>query len=281
MNPGTLYVCGTPIGNLGDISRRLEDTLKLVDLIAAEDTRRTAQLLNHLGIRKPMVSYHEHNLRKSGEALLQQLKNGMNVALVSDAGMPGISDPGEQLIQSCLEADIPLVLIAGPVAGIHALILSGLPTERFAFEGFPDRSKKVRRKQFEALISETRTLIFYEAPHRLEATLKEMLEVFGDRRIAVARELTKRYESFVRGTLSEAIHHFETEAPKGEFVLVLAGAAPEVVAGPSMEKPSEAALMEELRCLVEAGMSRKDAAAEVASRHQLSKKEAYKLSAQL
>jgi len=280
---GTLFVCGTPIGNLGDISRRLEEVLKQVDLVAAEDTRRSSQLLNHLGVRKPLVSYHEHNLRKSGEALMEKLKSGLSVALVSDAGMPGISDPGEVLIQSCIQDGIKVELVAGPVAGIHALILSGLPTERFAFEGFPDRNKKTRRGQFEALARDERTLIFYEAPHRLEATLKDLLACFGDRRIAVARELTKRYEEFVRGTISEAIRHFETESPKGEFVIVLAGADPaeEAAANAAMalaETPDEETILLEIRNLVEDGLSRKDAAAEVAERYKISKKDVYKLS---
>lgn len=278
---GTLFVCGTPIGNLGDISRRLEEVLQQADLVAAEDTRRSSQLLNHLGIRKPLVSYHEHNLRKSGEALMEKLKSGMNIALVSDAGMPGISDPGEVLIESCIREGIRVELIAGPVAGIHALILSGLPTARFAFEGFPDRNKKTRRIQFEALVRDERTLIFYEAPHRLEATLKDMLTCFGDRQIAVARELTKRYEEFVRGTVSEAIRHFEAQAPKGEFVIVLAGADPLEAGTDGPEAPEEEALLRELMSRVEAGMSRKDAATEVAALYGLSKKEVYKLSTQV
>ncbi|SCZ79214.1 16S rRNA (cytidine(1402)-2'-O)-methyltransferase [Acidaminobacter hydrogenoformans] len=278
---GTLFVCGTPIGNLGDISRRLEEVLQQADLVAAEDTRRSSQLLNHLGIRKPLVSYHEHNLRKSGEALMEKLKSGMNIALVSDAGMPGISDPGEVLIESCIREGIHVELIAGPVAGIHALILSGLPTARFAFEGFPDRNKKTRRSQFEALVRDERTLIFYEAPHRLEATLKDMLACFGDRRIAVARELTKRYEEFVRGTVTEAIRHFEAQAPKGEFVIVLAGADPLEAGTDGAEAPEEDEVLRELMNRVEEGMSRKDAAAEVAALYGLSKKEVYKLSTQV
>jgi 16S rRNA (cytidine1402-2'-O)-methyltransferase len=280
---GTLFVCGTPIGNLGDISRRLEEVLGQVDLVAAEDTRRSSQLLNHLGIRKPLVSYHEHNLRKSGQALLEKLKSGLSVALVSDAGMPGISDPGEVLIQSCIQEGIRVELVAGPVAGIHALILSGLPTERFAFEGFPDRNKKTRRAQFEALAKDERTLIFYEAPHRLESTLKDLLECFGDRQIAVARELTKRYEEFVRGTISEAIRHFEVESPKGEFVIVLAGLDPVEAAAANAalalaETPDEETILLEIRNRVNEGMSRKDAAAEIAGLYKLSKKEVYRLS---
>lgn len=278
---GTLFVCGTPIGNLGDISRRLEEVLRQVDLVAAEDTRRSSQLLNYLDIRKPLVSYHEHNLRKSGEALIEKLKSGLNVALVSDAGMPGISDPGEVLIESCIREGIRVELIAGPVAGIHALILSGLPTARFAFEGFPDRNKKIRRSQFEALTRDERTLIFYEAPHRLEATLKDMLSCFGDRQIAVARELTKRYEEFVRGTVSEVIRHFETQAPKGEFVIVLAGADPLEALKDEPEPPEEDEILRQLMRRVEDGMSRKDAAAEVAALYGLSKKDVYKLSTQV
>jgi 16S rRNA (cytidine1402-2'-O)-methyltransferase len=282
MSGGTLYVCGTPIGNLGDISRRLIETLERVDLVAAEDTRRTSQLLNHLGIRKPLMSYHEHNLRRAGDVMIEKLMGGENIALVSDAGMPGISDPGEVIIQQCLAAGIAVELIAGPVAGIHALVLSGLSADRFAFEGFPDRQKKVRRKQFEALKNDPHTLIFYEAPHRLQATLSEMLECFGDRRVAVARELTKRFEEFVRGSLSDAIRHFGAESPRGEFVIVLEGASAEFLkALNEVEPPSEEALLEALRVRIEDGLSRKDAAAEVAERFNLLKKDVYKLSTTL
>jgi 16S rRNA (cytidine1402-2'-O)-methyltransferase len=282
MSGGTLYVCGTPIGNLGDISRRLIETLERVDLVAAEDTRRTSQLLNHLGIRKPLMSYHEHNLRRAGDVMIEKLMGGESIALVSDAGMPGISDPGEVIIQQCLAAGIAVELIAGPVAGIHALVLSGLSADRFAFEGFPDRQKKVRRKQFEALKNDPHTLIFYEAPHRLQATLSEMLECFGDRRVAVARELTKRFEEFVRGSLSDAIRHFGAESPRGEFVIVLEGASAEFLkALNEVEPPSEEALLEALRVRIEDGLSRKDAAAEVAERFNLLKKDVYKLSTTL
>lgn len=279
MNTGTLYVCGTPIGNLGDISRRLIETLSMVDLVAAEDTRRSAQLLNHLGIRKPLMSYHEHNLRRAGAVLIEKLQHGEQVALVSDAGMPGISDPGEILIQQCLEAGIPVELIAGPVAGIHALVLSGLSAERFAFEGFPERQKKARREQFEKLKSDPHTLIFYEAPHRLKVTLADMLDCFGDRRVAVARELTKRYETFFRGHLTMAINHFEIEAPKGEFVIVLEGASlDEQKRLNEVPPPTEDVIIDALRTCLENGLSRKDAAAEVAEQYGLQKKEVYKYS---
>lgn len=222
---GKLYLCATPIGNLGDISRRLIETLGMVDLIAAEDTRRTARLLNHIGVSKPQTSYFEHNRRAKGEAIIAELLSGKNVALVSDAGTPAISDPGEDLVSQCAEAGIEVVAVPGPVAAVCALTVSGLPTGRFAFEGFLSVNKRSRAAHLEKVKSDDRTLIFYEAPHKLLNTLRDMLSVFGDRKIALCREITKLHEETIRCTLSEAITHFENTPPRGEFTLVVEGAA--------------------------------------------------------
>lgn len=223
---GTLYLCATPIGNLQDITLRVLETLETVDLIACEDTRKTLQLLNHFQITKPVTSYYEHNKMTKGDVILQHLKDGKKVALVSDAGMPGVSDPGYDLVQQCLAEEIPFTVLPGPVAAITALVLSGLPTDRFCFEGFIPRHKKERTQFFEALQNEERTMIFYESPHRLEDTLKTMKEVFPDRPMAAARELTKKFEEIVRGTPEEVLAHFEQNGVRGEFVLLLHGAEP-------------------------------------------------------
>lgn len=224
--PGILYVVGTPIGNLGDVTPRQRQTLEEVDFIAAEDTRVTVKLLNHFGIKKPMVSYYEHNLRERGGQILSRLEAGESCAVVSDAGMPCISDPGEDLVRLCAERGIETVVVPGPSAAVSALCISGLGTSRFCFEGFLSTTKKNRGEQLEQLKSETRTIIFYEAPHKLLGTLKDMLVAFGDRRISVARELTKLHEEVLRFTLSQAVEHFTETAPRGEFVLVVEGAVP-------------------------------------------------------
>lgn len=222
---GKLYLCATPIGNLGDMSQRLIDTLSEVDLIAAEDTRHTLKLLNHLGIKKPMISYYEHNRREKGLQLVAMLKEGKNIALVSDAGTPAISDPGEDLVALCAEEDIEVLAIPGPVAGICALITSALPTGRFAFEGFLTMNRKGRMDRLEEVKNDKRTLIFYEAPHKLRNTLRDMYEVFGDRKISLSREITKLHEETIRTTLSAAQSLYSDDnPPKGEFVLVLAPA---------------------------------------------------------
>lgn len=225
---GTLYLCATPIGNLGDVSARFLEVFGSVDLIAAEDTRQTVKLLNHFGISKPMTSYHEHNKREKGEYITSLLAEGKNVALVSDAGTPAISDPGEDLVRLCIEKDINITSIPGPVAGINALILSGLSTRRFAFEGFLSVNKRHRREHLESVKKDTHTLIFYEAPHKLKYTLDAMCSVFGaDRRIAIVRELTKLHEEVIRTTLGEAVHLYDETAPRGEYVIVIEGAAAE------------------------------------------------------
>ncbi|MDD6734847.1 MAG: 16S rRNA (cytidine(1402)-2'-O)-methyltransferase [Clostridiales bacterium] len=221
---GMLYLCATPIGNLGDISARCLEVFKTVDLIACEDTRRTVQLLNAFGIQKPLTSYHEHNKREKGKYITGLLKEGKNVALVSDAGTPAISDPGEDLVKLCIEEDLEVTSIPGCVAGINALILSGLPTRRFAFEGFLSVNKRHRKEHLESVRKDSHTLIFYEAPHKLVYTLADMLEVFGDRKIALVRELTKIHEEVIRTTLAEAQELYREKSPKGEYVIIIEGA---------------------------------------------------------
>lgn len=219
-----LYVVGTPIGNLSDMSPRAIETLRTVDFIAAEDTRVTVKLLNHFDIKKPMVSYYEHNLRERGEMIINRILSGESCAVVTDAGMPCISDPGEDLVRLCAENGIEVAVVPGPSAAISALAVSGLVTSRFSFEGFLSTSRKARFEHLEEVKTNPRTLIFYEAPHKLQATLADMLNTFGDRRITLARELTKVYEEVRRTTLSEAIAFYEQNSPRGEFVLIIEGA---------------------------------------------------------
>lgn len=221
---GKLYLCPTPIGNLGDITMRTLETLKCVDLIAAEDTRVSAKLLNHFDIKVPTTSYYEHNKREKGSYLIEKLLSGQNVAVITDAGMPGISDPGEDLVRLCIENNIEIEALPGPCAFATALVASGLPTGRFAFEGFLTVNRKNRLSHLESLKNDERTLIFYEAPHKLMTTLKDMFAAFGNRRIVLARELTKKFEEYNRTTLEDAIIYYEETPPKGEFVLILEGA---------------------------------------------------------
>lgn len=222
---GTLYLCATPIGNLGDISKRCLEILESVDLIAAEDTRRTLQLLNHFGITKALTSYHEHNKKAKGEYIISLLLEGKNVAQVSDAGTPAISDPGEDLVKLAIENGIEVTSVPGPVAGITALILSGLPAARYAFEGFLSTNKRNRYEHLDSVKNDTHTLIFYEAPHKLLTTLSDMRDVFGgERRIALARELTKLHEEIIRTTIDGAIEYYAEKSPRGEYVLVIEGA---------------------------------------------------------
>ncbi len=221
---GKLYLCPTPIGNLGDITLRVLEQLKASDLIAAEDTRVSMKLLNHYGINVPVTSYYEHNKREKGSYLIEKLKSGMNISVITDAGMPGISDPGEDLVRLCIREGIPVEALPGPCAFATALTASGMPAGRFSFEGFLTVNKKNRIEHLLSVKNNTETLIFYEAPHKLISTLKNMLEVFGDRRIVLAREITKRYEEYNRTTLSEALYYYEENPPKGEFVLIVDGA---------------------------------------------------------
>ena len=252
---GMLYLVPTPIGNLGDISQRCRETLENADFIAAEDTRVSLKLLNHLGIKKSLVSYYEHNKAFKGEKIVERILAGETCALVSDAGSPAISDPGEDLVKLCHDAGIVVCAIPGPCAVITALSISGQATGRFCFEGFLSTAKKSRREHLESLINEQRTMIFYEAPHKLLATLQDMAAVFGDDRpISLCRELTKLHEEVVRTTLGGAIEKYTENAPKGEFVLVLAGA-------PEQEKEIATADDAAMRVqqLMDAGLSRKDA----------------------
>ena len=252
---GMLYLVPTPIGNLGDISLRCRQTLEEADFIAAEDTRVSLKLLNHLGIKKSLVSYYEHNKALKGDVILGRILAGETCALVSDAGSPAISDPGEELVRQCVEAGITVCAIPGPCALVTALCISGQATGRFCFEGFLSTAKKSRRAHLESLSGEQRTMIFYEAPHKLTATLESMAEVFGaDRPISLCRELTKLHEEVIRTTIGGAMELYAETAPKGEFVLVVAGAP-----APKEESATEEDAAARVAALMEAGLSRKDA----------------------
>lgn len=271
---GTLYLVGTPIGNLEDITQRALRTLREVAVIAAEDTRQTRKLLHHFEIQTPTVSYHEHNQRSAGPALIERLLAGDDIALVTDAGMPAISDPGEDLVKLAVQAGVPVVAIPGPTAFATALVVSGMSTERFTFEGFLPPRKKERREALDRLKTERRTAILYEAPHRLLETLRELQEVLGERPMAAARELTKLYEEVVRGTPAELIRHFTEKAPRGEFVLVLGG-APETIAAVSPEELTAESLAAAVEALEAGGTDRKAAMKAVAQRYNLSKRDVY------
>ena len=268
---GMLYLVPTPIGNLGDISERCRRTLEEADFIAAEDTRVSLKLLNYLGIKKSLVSYYEHNKAFKGNVILDRILAGETCALVSDAGSPAISDPGEDLVRLCAENGITVTAIPGPCAVITALSISGLPTGRFCFEGFLSTAKKSRKEHLESLVGETRTMIFYEAPHKLVSTLQDLAEFFGaDRKISLCRELTKLHEEVVRTTLGEAITKYTENAPKGEFVLVVDGAAPTEKEVPTAE---DAGAM--VARLMAEGLSRKDAIKQTAKALDLPKNVVY------
>lgn len=220
---GILYVVGTPIGNLGDMSPRAVETLATVDFIAAEDTRVSLKLLNHFEIKKPLISYFEHNRKEKGELIVSRILDGESCALVTDAGMPAVSDPGEDLVALCHERGVTVNVVPGPSAFVAAIALSGLPVSRFTFEGFLSMNKTSRREHLDDIKDEKRTLVFYEAPHKLLATLKDFYKALGDRRIALVREITKIHEEVIRTTLSEAVDKYENESPRGEFVLVIEG----------------------------------------------------------
>jgi 16S rRNA (cytidine1402-2'-O)-methyltransferase len=269
---GTLYIVGTPIGNLEDITHRALRILREVAVIAAEDTRQTRKLLNHFEIPTPAVSYHEHNQRTAGPQLIERLLAGDDVALVTDAGMPAISDPGEDLVRLAVAAGVAVVPVPGPTAFATALVVSGLSTERFAFEGFLPVKGKDRRAALERLKQETRTWILYEAPHRVTETLEDLRDALGERPMAAARELTKLHEEVVRGTPAELLAHFEQKAPRGEFVLVISG-APAATAAP--EEATPATLAAAVAALEAGGMDRKAAMKEVATRFGLSKRDVY------
>ena len=271
---GKLYLVPTPIGNLGDISRRMADTMAGADFLAAEDTRVTVKLLNHLGLKKPMVSYHRHNCSTAGPAIVERLLAGESCALVTDAGTPAISDPGEDLVALCAQHDVPVEAVPGPCALICALSVSGLPTARFTFEGFLPQNKKNRRSHLDSLKGEQRTMVFYEAPHKLEDTLEDFVAVFGaERRIALCRELTKLHEEVVRTTVGQALADCATRPPRGEYVLVVEG-APEA---PAQEADPQAAL-ERVAQLRGEGLSLKEACAKAGEEFGIKKRQLYDMS---
>lgn len=269
---GILYVVGTPIGNLEDMSPRAVRTLGEVDFIAAEDTRVTLKLLNHFDIKKPMISYYEHNKKQKGEIICQRILNGESCAIVTDAGMPCISDPGEELIRQCAEYNIKTIVIPGPSAVISALAVSGLITGRFTFEGFLSVNKKSRKSHLQELANERRTMIFYEAPHKLSQTLKDFYEFFGDRQLSIVREITKIHEEIIRTTTKEAVEKYADGSLKGEIVLVLAGLSQEEV----KEEYSLADAVELARQLIEKGEKTSDAAKQAATVTGFKKNEIYK-----
>lgn len=277
---GKLYICPTPIGNLDDITLRVLKVLEEVDLIAAEDTRHTIKLLNHFEIKKPLTSYHEHNKREKGKVLIHKLLNGENIALVSDAGMPGISDPGEDLIKLAIENDIEVIALPGPTASTLALVLSGLPTGKFVFEGFLPSSKKDRKEALQNIKNEERTIILYESPYRVKALLEDMLDIFGERDIAVCRELTKKYEEVFRGSIEQSIEKFTQDDPKGEFVIIVRGADRVEVSQESQEWEN-ISIKDHLLKYINEGMTKKDAVKKVAEDRGLPKNEVYKESLEI
>ena len=272
---GKLYLCATPIGNLEDITLRVLRTLKEADLIAAEDTRHSIKLLNHFDIKTPMTSYHEFNKVEKARYLVDKMREGTNVALITDAGTPGISDPGEELVRQCYEAGIEVTSLPGPAACITALTISGMATRRFAFEAFLPSDKKEKQEIFEELKKETRTIILYEAPHRLVRTLSELLENLGDRRISVCRELTKTHETVFRTTVSEALSYYETEEPRGECVLVIEGKN-RLEIQQEQERSWEAISIEEhMKRYLDGGTDKKEAMKLVAKDRGMKKRDVY------
>ena len=270
---GALYVVGTPIGNLGDFSPRARETLEEADFIAAEDTRVTLKLLNHLGIKKPLISYFEHNKLEHGPLIVAKLQEGQTCALVSDAGMPAVSDPGETLVAACAQEGIPVYVVPGPTAAVSALAISGLPTGRFTFEGFLSVNKRSRKEHLEAVANEDRTMIFYEAPHKLRKTLSDFSKVFGsDRRVALCRELTKVHEEVWRTTLGEAAAHYREKEPRGEFVLVIEGRERPTVQEEEYTLEEAAALARELAA---GGLSASEAAKQAAQQTGFKKSQLY------
>lgn len=272
---GTLYLCATPIGNLEDITLRVLRTLQEVDVIAAEDTRNTIKLLNHFEIKTPMTSYHEYNKVDKAAYLVEQLADGKNIALVTDAGTPAISDPGEELVKQAYAAGIPVTSLPGACACVTALTLSGLSTRRFAFEAFLPSDKKLRRKILGSLCTETRTVIIYEAPHHLRATLQELFAALGDRRLTICRELTKIHESAMQFTLSEAIYYYEQNVPKGEYVLVIEGRNMADLEQESRDAWAQLSVDEHMQHYLSEGMDRKDAMKQVAKDRGVPKREIY------
>ena len=272
---GKLYLCATPIGNLEDITYRVLRTLKEVDLIAAEDTRNSIKLLNHFDIHTPMTSYHEYNKIEKAEVLIRKMQEGINIALITDAGTPGISDPGEDLVRMCYEAGIEVTSLPGPAACITALTLSGLSTRRFAFEAFLPSDKKERQAVLLELVDETRTIILYEAPHRLIKTLNELLEVLGNRKITLCRELTKKHETAFASTIEDVLKFYETQEPKGECVLVIEGKSRAELVQEERAKWEEMTIEEHMEVYLGQGMDKKEAMKAVAKDRGVSKRDIY------
>lgn len=272
---GTLYLCATPIGNLEDMTFRAVRTLKEADLIAAEDTRNSIKLLNHFEIRTPMTSYHEYNKIEKGRKLTDLLLEGKNIALITDAGTPGISDPGEELVKMCHEAGVTVTAVPGAAACVTALTISGLPTRRFVFEAFLPSDKKERRDVLEELKDETRTIVLYEAPHRLVKTLEELRETLGDRQVSVCRELTKKHETVYQSTLGEACTYYQSHEPRGECVLVIQAKSREELRRQSQRKWEEMSLEEHMAYYTNQGVDRKEAMKKVAKDRGVSKREVY------
>ncbi len=272
---GTLYLCATPIGNLEDMTFRAVRILKEVDVIAAEDTRNSVKLLNHFDIHTPMTSYHEFNKIDKGQYLVKRLLEGENIALITDAGMPGISDPGEELVRMCRDAGVPVTAVPGACACVTALVISGRPTRRFCVEAFLPTDKKERRAVLEELKTETRTSIIYEAPHRLVKTLQELLNELGDRKITVCKELTKKHETGFETTLKEAVPYYEQNEPRGEYVLVLEGCSRQQMEQEAQDAWKEMSLGDHMKLYEEQGMNRKDAMKQVAKDRGVGKREIY------
>ncbi|MBU5313199.1 16S rRNA (cytidine(1402)-2'-O)-methyltransferase [Tissierella carlieri] len=269
MERGVLYICPTPIGNLEDITLRTIRILGEVDLIAAEDTRHTIKLLNHYDIKKPLTSYHEHNIKEKGTELIEKLSSGQNIALVSDAGMPGISDPGQELIRQAIDEGIEVIALPGATASITALVISGLSTEKFIFEGFLSSKKGERKKELDKIKEYTKTTIIYEAPHRLMNLLEDMEEVLGDRQISISRELTKKYEETFRGTASQALEKFKDSGVKGEFVIIVDG-------NHEVKEVEEIDIGQLLRQFIEEGLTKKEAVKKVSEEYNVPKNLVYK-----
>ena len=273
---GTLYLCATPIGNLEDITFRVLRTLKEVDIIAAEDTRNSIKLLNHFDIKTPMTSYHEYNKVEKARTLVDKMLKGASVAVITDAGTPGISDPGEELVRQCHEAGIRVTSLPGPAACVTALTMSGLPTRRFCFEAFLPYDKKERKEVLSELASETRTIIIYEAPHRLKSTLKELSDVLGeDRKLSVCKELTKRYENVFLTTFEEACAYYDNNEPKGEYVLVIQGKSREIIKQEEVKTWEAMTIEEHMKVYTGKGMDKKEAMKAVAKDRGVSKRDIY------
>ena len=272
---GKLFLCATPIGNLGDMTPRVIETLESVDVIAAEDTRNSIKLLNHFNIKTPMTSYHEYNKIEKADTLIAQMQSGKNIALITDAGTPAISDPGEVLVQKCQEAGIVVTSLPGPAACITALTLSGLSTRRFCFEGFLSSDKKERKAVLEDLKEESRTMILYEAPHHLKGTLKELYSALGNRKITLCRELTKKFETIFPTTLEDALEYYESNDPRGEYVLVIEGKSHQQKEEEKQASFSEMSIEEHMKIYEDKGIDRKEAMKMVAKERGISKRDVY------